>query len=696
MIKFKLFIFTTVSLFVYAQENKSGDIRDTLLLPKEIEEIIIKGQRKKQFVDKSVYTFDPEVVKRARYSSDLLKTLPELAYDLQSNKITSATGDKLLVLVNGIEATEMQLRGIQPQNVKKVEYYDIPPTRWINRADRVVNIITHNSQIGYGFGIDNFVSPTMGFVNTLVNGNYTHGKSNFAVEYYLGYRNYNNRQSEKNYNYSLDGSKYRSNYLRKDKFGYTHHNTNLRYSNVDVDRYVFQSKFTLESYNNFSDGAGKNIFIRDNILQLDGMIQNSGFHYVRPALDLYYSKSLSKKDELIFNLVGSYFTNTSYQDNREWVLSTGKEVFGSKMNLVAKQSSVVGEVAYAHTFDKVRLNAGYRISANGSKNSLVNLNGLSNFTVNYVEQYMYSESIINRKKMTYRFGAGLTNINNKTAVTKENLWVFTPRIVMGYKISKHRMLRLSSSYVPTSPASDQLSPNLVQILPNIFTKGNPNLKSEKKWQNSLMYTYNNKFFDFRTSVFYDYVAQPISRFYLYEEKLDGYALTYQNGQSLEEKGINFTGSVKPLGTEILALKILIAPMIETLRLKSGEVLQNKVIKNNFILTSEYKSFAFQYQFNIPVYALNGGLLSTNENKNNFMVSYRLKDWNFNLGMLWIGRPSKYLIKTYPRSPVKYTSSTRIYNNRSMLVFGVGYNFSKGKNLKVKRKINNELSKPISY
>jgi hypothetical protein len=44
-------------------------------------EIIIKAQRKKQFADKAVYTFDKEALEKARYAKDLLSTLPELQLD---------------------------------------------------------------------------------------------------------------------------------------------------------------------------------------------------------------------------------------------------------------------------------------------------------------------------------------------------------------------------------------------------------------------------------------------------------------------------------------------------------------------------------------------------------------------------------------------------------------------------------------
>ncbi len=62
---------------------------DTLEKTKEIQEIILKSQKKKQFADRAVYTFDKEALEKARYAKDLLRTLTELQLDPISNTLKS-------------------------------------------------------------------------------------------------------------------------------------------------------------------------------------------------------------------------------------------------------------------------------------------------------------------------------------------------------------------------------------------------------------------------------------------------------------------------------------------------------------------------------------------------------------------------------------------------------------------------------
>src|ERR1700750_1785649 len=129
---------------IFSQETLKKDTvsqSDT----KEIQEVILKAQRKKQFADKAVYTFDKEALEKARYAKDLLRTLPELQLDPISNTLKSIKGGTTLFLINGIEATDMQIRSVQPSEVIKVEYYDIPPARWASRADTVINLLTRSA-----------------------------------------------------------------------------------------------------------------------------------------------------------------------------------------------------------------------------------------------------------------------------------------------------------------------------------------------------------------------------------------------------------------------------------------------------------------------------------------------------------------------------------------------------------------------
>ncbi|WP_137906002.1 outer membrane beta-barrel protein [Chryseobacterium sp. 2VB] len=687
-------IFFLCSAFMFSQEKKNdtADVGTT----KEIQEVILKSQRKKQFADKAVYTFDKEALARARYAKDLLSTLPELQLNPVENTITSTKGGTTLFLINGIEATDMQIRSVAPGEVVKVEYYDIPPARWATRADTVVNILTRSIETGYVFGADVSTALNTGFVNGSAYANYTKGKNNFGLEYSLNLRDYNDRRVNSIYDYQLNGKHYRSDENRKDHFGYTFQSIALRYTRLVPDDYAFQAKLNMDIFSRFSKGTGQSVFTEDHLKEEHNMFKNNGSDYVIPKLDLYYSKKIGEKDELSINVVGSHYTTNTTETAKEWIVGSGLSVYDNDMVLKAKQTSFVGELAHIHDFKSGKLSSGYRISRSSISNDLNNLAGYSQYNVTYLEQYFYSEFAGKADQFSYRIGAGLTNIHNNSAENTFDEWTFTPKVILAYQLKGNQNLRFTASYNPVSPWSNALSSNVVQLAPNIVQRGNPFLQSQQVFSNNLTYSFNNKYFDFNAGLFYRYTNRVINQYYVHDDVLNGYALTYENGKNAQRYGVQLTGSYKPFGNTLLVIKAVITPTSETVRTSKGALIKNDYLGNYFSLSSEYKSFSVQYQFNIPVYSLNGAFLNTNENQNNIFASYKHKNWTFSTGMYWIGMPSEYKTKSLPESLVDYKVHTQIMNNKSMFVLGLSYDFSKGKKTEIQRKLNNDTAPAATF
>lgn len=691
MKKFFVLAVTLSGIFAFGQDEKQDS---TDYNPIEIKEVLVQSQRKKMFADKTVYTFDKEALEKARYAKDLLNTLPELQVDPISNTIQSTKGGTTLLLINGIEATDNQIRAVKPQDVVRVEYFDIPPARYANRADQVVNLITRNPENGYVYGADLTSAFTTGFINGSAYANFTKGKSNFGLEYNIYLRDYKDRTSMNIYDYNLNNIHYRTENQRNEYFGYTDQTIALRYTNSDSDKYAFQAKLDMNISSSFAYANGTSLFYQNSLLNNHSTYKHSNSNYSKPTLDLYYSRKLGKKDELIFNFVGAHFKTSSYDFSHEWQTNNQADVYRYVTNLQAKQTSVVGEIAHTHDFSSGKLNSGYRLTTNNINNDLVNLEGSSHYKVNYLQQYMYSEFSGKTKKLMYRLGMGLTNIHNQSEENTENTWTITPKIVLGYEIAKNKSLRFTTSYTPTSPWSNALSSNVVQIVPNIVQKGNPELNIQKSFVNNLVYSYNSKYFDLNTNLFYRYKKDAINELYI----LDGnrYALTYENAENSQSLGVQISGSVKPFGTDLLTLKVVLKPTTESVKLKDGRSIKNDYLGNNFVINSAFKNFSISYILNIPAYSLDGAFLSTNENSSDLSIAYKKNNWTFSTGMYWIGIPSEYKVKSLKESLVNYTSHTQIWNNKNMFILGLSYDFSTGKETNINRKLENETAGAATF
>ena len=115
-------------------------------------------------VDRTTHFISSEEVKAARDGRELVATIPNLLIDKQSNTLATLAGKKILILINGIRSTDTDLQLIPASKIKKVDFYDVPPVRYMDMADVVLNVVTSRLDTGWN-----------GSVYTRVGQMYSHG-----------------------------------------------------------------------------------------------------------------------------------------------------------------------------------------------------------------------------------------------------------------------------------------------------------------------------------------------------------------------------------------------------------------------------------------------------------------------------------------------------------------------------------------
>ena len=84
------------------------------------------------------------------------------------------------ILLNGVTASDIDLKGIPANKILKVEYYNIPPARYAD-AGVVVNVITKEAETGYGVGVEGRTAFTTGFTDDEVYYNFTSGANSCRI-----------------------------------------------------------------------------------------------------------------------------------------------------------------------------------------------------------------------------------------------------------------------------------------------------------------------------------------------------------------------------------------------------------------------------------------------------------------------------------------------------------------------------------
>lgn len=236
------------------------------------------------------------------------------------------------------------------------------------------------------------------------------------------------------------------------------------------------------------------------------------------------------------------------------------------------------------------------------------------------------------------------------------------------------------------PSIDMLSNNAISLTRDIVKMGNPNLTNGSMTQVMLMESYNNKWLSLLAGGFYQYEHNPINQYF----RVDGnkLMLTYRNTSHNHYYGSFIQSQIKPLGDELLQVGLFVQPYWQRVFTPEG-VQTNFSLENRLSLTVQYKNFMLDYQYVVPSYSISGIFRSLSENNNDLTISYKLKNWQFNAGVFFIGKDAHYRTETIDGSFVKYSDDRRIRDNKSMFTIGFSYKFQSGKQKDVLRKLNNK-------
>ena len=148
------------------------------------------------------YIINGVTISQARNARDLLEHVEDLKIDLVSNKIQRMDGGSVKILINGIAASDIDLKGIPANKISRVEYYNIPPARYAD-AGTLINVITKRMETGINAGIEARTAFTTGFTDDEAYLNLTSGNHQFSLSYSFNMRDYSKRFGEQTYDYTL-------------------------------------------------------------------------------------------------------------------------------------------------------------------------------------------------------------------------------------------------------------------------------------------------------------------------------------------------------------------------------------------------------------------------------------------------------------------------------------------------------------
>jgi hypothetical protein len=655
-----------------------------------VKTVTVKGHRKTDHVDHATYTFTDEQLKNARHAQDLMATLPGLHIDPISGAVQSLSGKSVKILINGIEATDNDLKELEGKQIRNVDYYVVPPARY-HDVGTLINIHTHKTEDGYAAGFDETQGLSSGFNNTNVYAHYNTGHSQLAFDYGLQYRN-NGGCNETNiyrFNDEADEAEYR--YEGNYHFGYATQNFNLRYLYSLGDSLNFQVKFSPEIFRWFWR-TNWDITAQNNPLWANGTAREEQLRrHFAPSLDIYFQKKMAHNQDITLDVVGTYFNNHEDHDNLQHN-EADEEVLSDQMRQHNHKYSVIGEVAYTKGWEKMSLSLGYKATL--AKSDFTISNVLSDYagydyTARDDNHYAYAELSGTLSKLNYRFSLGGTYVHTSNNDTHYNKLYFTPQMLLAYGL-KHGMLRLQVFSQPQLPGIAQLSNNTTVVIPGLYNVGNPYLKSGNDNAVKLAYSLQTPYIDFEVGTALEREGNSISNYYTWQTFNGQRVMTSQptnNDRSISWMS-NFQGQLKPFKSEVFTISFNMGAQYDNQKSDLMGVHTHwampLMVEADFRKDGWGAVLYWEKKYMTP----NGNVLRSNERKALATVFYQHKQLRVGLNGFFLFAAPQYWDETMSNSVFYSYHTNKITSQKNMLTLSLSYNLFSGKQHHLDKKIDN--------
>ena len=672
------FIFTfafLLPLLVQAkQEVKTDSVTTTL------DEVVVTAEMVNRFSDHKDYILTRSEKQQFPTAIQAIQTLPKIM--VSDLTVSSSDGKGVKILINGVPSSSVDLASIPSENISKIKYYSQPPIQYSNMGlGAVINVIT-KKQTGGSMMLNTLNAVTTGFGNDVASLKYNWGRSTLGVMYNINYRNYNDRRLDEYISYSLDGNQYtKSRTGRKSPYAYEQHMAELSYSNIKMDDYVFNAKFSLGALNRRRSSVQDFVTNRLGTDIWGTASSHDKDKYLNPSLDLYFNKVFGRH-ELNLNAVGTYY-NSSY--NYDYAESGIDDGFNTKTYIETDKYSLIGEGWYGYAFNpKTKFLFGVRYAYNTATQK----NSDESTATNEFYTYAGLNGILG-KKWNYSLSLGL-NGNYFKDINSENhdYYYFRPQLNVAYFIDRSSELTLNYEVNTLNPTISQLTFNPYYKDMDYLYAGNPGLEPQNSHTISLSYFKGFRKFIINPELSYIYGKRQIAPVF---SVTDGVIKeTIGNLKWMQYYKASLFMQWMPLSNNLLRLR-LYSEIMHTRNSYMGQEWNHTGYTLAPSVFLNYKKWSAEIFYQTETEMLSGQMLTTRPSMAKVEVSYRpIQTMTVGIGIRYPFYDSwKQTQKTYGTEVLSTSTVERIKNNANMVYVNFVYNLPFGKPSKApKQKITN--------
>lgn len=488
---------TSASL-LHAQQLEN----DSLQLSTTLNEVIIKAPESIQSGNKLMYYPSKELREAMATSSQLLAGLqiPDLIVNPANGSIAISGGGKLLIKINGRQASPTDLLTISAKEIVKVEYTSTPGVRYQDYSG-VLEITLRQRKEGYGMLLNILQSPNRGWGDYTAALKYNTGNSEWSADYHSNpmwhmdcYRNNDEAISQP------DGS-----VIRRQEYGIrtpnrmATHRAALQYSYAVKSSILLNAQARLLRQNDRYASSGMIITDHNSTLSESMEKEIAPFSSWQGDLDLYFHWKINRNNKVYFNIVPTVVRSTSSRIYETTGLSISSKIDNHAIMFLGEgvwEGNIANGIITAGARGEIRREkAIYRHEASITWNK--NFEGHT-----FVE---WNHNIGN-----FKYIAGIDmSLFRLTAPMSRSFANITPRLFSRYTPLSWMGISISLDGTTVNPSAVRLSPVEQRIDRFQYSKGSPSLKPFRRYNSKLELDFNVSNATAKLTVADSYSKNPI-------------------------------------------------------------------------------------------------------------------------------------------------------------------------------------------
>lgn len=650
----------------------------------ELGEVTAAATRRGETAGRTVYTFSRSEMAKARNAADLVSTTPDLMVDPQTERIAmrNAGGGRLKILLNGVAATDEDLKAVSPEKVVRCEYFTIPPARYAT-VQAVVNVVTRSLDTGWAAGADATTAVSTGFVNGSTFARVFGGKRQFGADYTISHRDYRRRVADESYAFALADVPYRYDYHTTGAFGYTTQSLRLKYSLGDGESATMFQAIAIPGFERRFSNADQDLRRAVDGVETSGTgTTRSRLSDFNPSLDLYLVQRWGAMRQLDLNVVGTYHGTRHTHANH--VAAGDVAVIDDDMEQNTDKASVIAEAAHMWAFDVASsLSVGYRGEAAWSRAAIANSltsRASRSYRSDNSEHYLYAEYSGGFKSLTYRVSVGATLLSASNDGDSYTHVVFRPNVVVAKSMSGGQTLQFQYMTQAEAPTISQLADNAAVIIPGVLRRGNPSLESNSMHGFAFVYRANTRQLDVSAGALGGWGRGAFAPTYE-RERLGGTDYIVRKTVNAKQEtnwGFVASAAYRPLAEWPLRLLANAMAIYADQELSDDVSVRRWYAPVNFGVEVKTKKWGASYSGGIVGRKPDGLSVTTDEPKSHLSAYWQIRRVRLRAGCLWLLSEARYDSWTVPNSVMDNSSKSRIGDNRNMITVGVSINLDGGK------------------